>query len=463
MYLHSAVRRSDWWSHYIQPHLVFGGMFLISLVCFLALLPIPRIDGNLIGSDGFYYYVYTRSLLLDGDVDFTNEYAYFGDAVRDEDPTPTGRPANKYTIGTALLWVPFFALAHLLALGGQAVGLAVSADGYSYFYQSAISIGSITYGTLGFWLAYLCAARLFSRLAALAAVVILWLTSNAIYYLVIEPSMSHMASFFSVALVLTLWFFWLRDGQSIFWWQAVLLGFAGGLVMLVRMQDAIFLLLPYGALLLRFGQALAAQHWSQARHWFIMGLLTAGATVLAFGPQLLAWQAIYGSWSTVPYTSDHDPPFYWFQPNISGVLLSPWRGLFIWHPVYLLALLGLGELLRRERGLALALLGLLALNIYIIAAWWAWWQGDSFGGRMFLNAMWIWVFGFAGLVEWLRMRSRLLVGAAGLALLLVLWNGLSLVQYRLGFIPMGQPLTWSQITIERLALPWLLVERLFGA
>ena len=45
---------------------------------------------------------------------------------------------------------------------------------------------------------------------------------------------------------------------------------------------------------------------------------------------------------------------------------------------------------RRERWLALALLVVLALAMYIVAAWYQWWQGDSFGGRMLLNAMWVW-------------------------------------------------------------------------
>jgi hypothetical protein len=105
------------------------------------------------------------------------------------------------------------------------------------------------------------------------------------------------------------------------------------------------------------------------------------------------------------------------------------------------------------------LLGVLALNVYIVAAWWAWWQGDSFGGRMFLNATWIWVLGLAVLLDWLRVR-KLFPVALAIGALLIGWNGLSLIQYRLGFVPMSQPLTWEQMTIERIKLPWLLWQRL---
>ena len=86
-------------------------------------------------------------------------------------------------------------------------------------------------------------------------------------------------------------------------------------------------------------------------------------------------------------------------------------------------------------------------------------QGDSFGGRMFLNATWIWLMGLAALIEWLRAR-RLFYPALVLGALLIGWNGLSLIQYRLGFVSMSKPLMWEQITIERIKLPWMLVKAL---
>jgi hypothetical protein len=152
---------------------VFAGLFLFSLLFFLALLRVPRVDGQLIGSDGAYYYVYVRSLVIDHDLNFANEYAYYRLSAITNGPTPTGLAPNKYAIGPALLWMPFFLAAHLIALVGRALGFGIVADGYGYLYQAAISIGSIVYGTLGFWLAYLCARRLSSQVATLTAVVLL--------------------------------------------------------------------------------------------------------------------------------------------------------------------------------------------------------------------------------------------------------------------------------------------------
>ena len=40
-----------------------------------------------------------------------------------------------------------------------------------------------------------------------------------------------------------------------------------------------------------------------------------------------------------------------------------------------------------------------------------------------------------------------------------MWNGLAPLQYRLGFVPMGEPLTWEQMTSGRLAVVWQLPRR----
>jgi hypothetical protein len=437
---------------------VFGALFLFSLLFFLVLLRAPRADGQIVGSDGTYYYVYVRSLVIDRDLSFANEYAYYRLPAAAAAPTPTGLAPNKYAIGPAILWMPFFLAAHLVALIAGALGLGVAADGYGYLYQSAISIGSIVYGTLGFWLAYLCSRRVCGEVAAAAAVALLWLASNAFYYMVFEPSMSHMVSLFSVALLLTVWFLHIRAADTPSLRAAAALGVAGGLVLLVRLQDGPFLLLPYSTFVVRLIQSLRGDS-RRAWGWLSRGAVVGAATFVVFIPQLLVWRTLFGTWTVSPYWNDHNPPFYWLQPQIAGVLGSTFHGLFSWHPVFLFALVGLLLGVRRDRPLVLGSLLLLAIQVYIVAAWWSWWQGDSFGGRMFLNAIWIWVLGLALLLERLRAR-RLLRPALVIGVVLVGWNALSLVQYRLGFVPMGRPLTWEQMTIDRLRLPWTLLSRL---
>src|SRR5512135_678222 len=65
-------------------------------------------------ADAPYYYVYLPSL-LHGDLDFTDEYRethnwyHLGE-------TPTGRPANVFGIGPAVLDAPLFVIGHVAAI-----------------------------------------------------------------------------------------------------------------------------------------------------------------------------------------------------------------------------------------------------------------------------------------------------------------------------------------------------------
>ncbi|NJP05141.1 MAG: hypothetical protein HC837_05690 [Chloroflexaceae bacterium] len=336
-------------------------------------------------------------------------------------------------------------------------------DGFGYPYQAAVAIGSIVYGSLGFALAAFSARLFFARLPVALAVILLWLASNTFYYMVFEPSMPHMVSLLSVALVLTIWLRWFHRQPPPVWWKAVLLGASGSLVLLVRMQDAPFLLIPAVSILVAMVQSWRNGETGETIRWVHICLIGSITALIVCIPQFLTWRAIYGSWLSMPYVGGEPAQrFIWLQPQLFHVLFSSFHGLFIWHPVFLLATIGLFALGRRDRWLAVALLIVFAIDIYSISAWSYWWQGDSFGGRKFITMTWAWVLGLAALLAWLwsQRRARPLVLLVGV--LLILWNALSLMQYRLGFVPMGEPLTWEQMTIDRLLLPWTLLQQLLS-
>lgn len=164
----------------IRPAISILLLTLLSIAVFLVTIPLPRADGQLIGSDGIGYYVYLPSAWLDGDLDFTDEYAVFFAYAGDATPetafylqhTPQGVPPNQWAIGPALLWSPFFLLAHLFALGLQAGGVPVAADGYGYLYQAIVLIGSILYAGAGMWLTYRFVLHWVQERAALAGILL---------------------------------------------------------------------------------------------------------------------------------------------------------------------------------------------------------------------------------------------------------------------------------------------------
>lgn len=117
---------------------------------------ITRIDP----ADDAAIYAYVRSMFIDGDIDFSNEEDYF---YRDR-LTSTFRAENRgYQTGSALLWLPFFFLGHVIALLYRGLGYPVTTDGYSFPYLVLTGIGSATYVFLGSVLCYLSCRRFFLR------------------------------------------------------------------------------------------------------------------------------------------------------------------------------------------------------------------------------------------------------------------------------------------------------------
>ena len=214
------------------------------LIALAFLLSLPAVTTRIYASDEIQYFSWLRSWAFDRDVNFENEYRYFYDtgAARNPDFHETflertneaGRRINFAPIGTAILWAPFYAVGHVVALATGA-----RADGLSAPYIAAVSYGSACYGFLAVWLSARIAGRIVGR-GVLAAVVI-WIGTPLVYYMYVTPPFSHACSAFAVALFITVW---LRVRDS---WSpagAAWLGLTGALMAMVREQDIFFIAGP---------------------------------------------------------------------------------------------------------------------------------------------------------------------------------------------------------------------------
>ena len=92
-----------------------------------------------IRGDGVGYYAFARAPLIEHALNFTNDYLHANPSFRDprvgEDGQPrkefvtrTGHLDNHFTIGPALLWMPFLLVAHGGVLLARALGSPVAAD-----------------------------------------------------------------------------------------------------------------------------------------------------------------------------------------------------------------------------------------------------------------------------------------------------------------------------------------------
>jgi hypothetical protein len=458
-----------------NPGRTFLAIGLIFVAAYLAAMTlVPRHHLRIVDGDAIQYYAYLRSLVVDRDLDFTNDYRLLyrdatgaaldgaGDNVWLTSVTPAGRPPNLMSIGPALLWAPAFVIVWIAVAGLRAAGADVPLDGVAAPFQLSAGVAGILYATAGCYLCYRICRTIYPRAAAHWAALVAWLATPAVYYSLIAPAYSHAVSLFAVALFVCVW---LRTRDDCRLRRSVLLGALGGLAALVRWQDAIVLLLPVLEILTRTprgalldgpdaGRIPARPLASAALRLTVMGL-AAGVMML---PQLFAWHAIYGEILLVP----QGPGFMrWRDPAVVSVLFSLNHGLFSWTPAVLIGVCGLPLVVHRDRLLGWGAIVIVAVAVYVNASVSDWWAGEAFGARRFVSCLPFFTLGFAAVFAgrvcqahpWMLRWTAVVLAASNL---------LFLVQYQLFMRGYGHlvpyPTTTQQVLVDRFTVPWLLLR-----
>ena len=395
----------------------------ILVVALLALITLPAVTPRIYASDEVEYFAFLRSLTVDRDLSFENEYQYFADVgaggpgfretFLGERYTHAGRRLNFATIGPALLWAPFYLTGHLVA-----VFLGEATDGYSWPYVAAVSVGSAIYGWLAILLAASMAQRWFGR--GLGAALAVLAGSPLLFYMYVAPPYSHACATFAVTFCLWTWL-QVRDTWSL---RGVLcLGLTVGLMATMRDQAGLFAI----------GPALDFLRWSVAQRdrRRAAGLIIAGtaATVLAYAPQLFASRAVNGYFGPDESIGNK---MSWSSPHALGVLVDPEHGWLWWTPLALISLVGLGAVasghirtrLEDGRWVGLCMMVIVALQIYINGAVESWTVAGSFGQRRFVELTPLLVIGLAAVTS---LHARWLVWPA--VALCVWWNLGLLLQF----------------------------------
>lgn len=398
----------------------------VCLVLFWLSAFLPRADGSLLGSDGTHYFAYLPSVILDGDLDFANDYQVLlaGEPQKLDEYlntlTPTGRPANVWSIGPAILWSPFYLATHGVMLALSSLDLPVQADGYGYPYQLVVLSSNIVLAGIGLLLIQRAVGHVVARKESIAAgLLVVTFGGNLVYYMTVEPHMSHATSVLGVGILSWLWLSYRDRADPV---HGTKLGATAGLMALVRPQDGLFLALPYLDRLLRAFRVTPGPRLVQLTRGAVV---SATVALIVFSPQLFVWLKLWGSIGS-PYALRGEE-FYWFDPALFEVLLSTRRGLFVWHPVFLFAVIGLIVLGRRDRFLAWTSLIGFAIQWYLIASWWAWEQGKSFGGRMFIVCTPLFIIGIAALWDRLIDLDRRSFG---------IWGSTALLAANFALIPL---------------------------
>jgi len=341
----------------------------------------------------------------------------------------TRRWVNAHPIGVAVMETPFFLIADGLTRWSN-----LSRDGFTLYYQHAVGLSGLAWTIAGLWVLGRLLRRHFTDGVTAATIGTVLFGTNLLHYATYDSSYSHAYSFFLIAALLDVTETWSRQPTRR---RSVLLGIVAGMIVLTRHTNALALVFVplYGASVRNLGghlRGLTARRTELA--------LAAGAAAAVIAPQLAIYYAATGRFAISSYGQ---LGFTFASPHVFGVLFSVQKGAFFWTPILLAGVAGFVRPSSPARPFLLPAALFVCLDVYVIASWWDWQFGGSFGHRGFVDMLPVFALGIAAFYEWScrqPIRRAVVSAAASGAIALCL---LQTVQYWNHVIPMSDT-TWEQ-------------------
>ena len=353
------------------------------------------VTGSLMSGDAVYYFCHLHTLVVDRDLDPTNEIDHFqrirspytgrakiGNAAP-IDPA-TGHAVDKYPVGTALLLLPAYAAVYIGSLLLGSFGIPADISGYGWTYQLAAGWLTAAYAGLGL-LAMIQVSRSTgaSEDNATAATLLVALGTPWLFYATLEPLFAHALSATAVAGLMWAWLVARARNRAVSW---ALTGIAAGVAATIRYQDGLFLLVPLIDVVLHGRRRAVA-----------LGALAVGTSIGA-SPQLVVNTLLWGQPFRTGYAAESFSHL--ASPWLLFTLFSAKVGLLRWSPIVGIAVAGLMK--GAWRGSIVARLGLLAVAVQwcLVSSWYFVSQGHSFGNRMLTNCTVLFAVGLAEVLRW---------------------------------------------------------------
>ena len=425
---------------------------------FVFLFSLPFLHA-IVNGDGFGYYAYIRSPLIDHNFSFASDFQnpqeelekiFLIDHFVYNPITKTGHLPNFYAVGPAVLWSPFLVVTHLAVLGLDHLGWQIQPDGHSWPYLTAMAVATAIYGFAGLCFSFAMARRFVDERWAFWATIGVWFGSSVTAYIYMLPAWSHTHSFFATSLFL---WYWLRTRGSRTAGQWLALGLLSGLMIDVYQLNGVFLVAVVYEALSAYAEiwsADAAKPNMLAKTLGLQGLFGVG-TILGLLPTFITRQIVFGNPFTVgPYMLRS---WNWTSPVFAQVLFSKNHGLFVYTPILIIAIAGLLYLRSLNRTFGTVCL-LITLVFYGIFSCYPWAYGSvGFGNRFFVSLTPIFVLGLASVFSW----STRLWGDARAAsfrlipitLLFIIWNLGLAYQWQTHLMPRYGDVDWQELVYNQ--------------
>ncbi|NVN99731.1 MAG: hypothetical protein HXX17_10430 [Geobacteraceae bacterium] len=414
---------------------------IVLLVTFMAAISIVMIyylplNSPPIRSDGVGYYLYLPATFIYNDLSLhriANEI--FGGAIPDWTGASLSEGANNYLIkypaGTALLMMPFFFIACVIAyLSG------IPVDGFNWPFQCMAAFSGLFYCIAGIAALHKVLERHFRQSTIAFVILVLVFGTNLFHYATYDNIFSHTYSFFLFSAFLYCIQF-VYSTNSVKYYACA--GLVAGLIVITRPTNALWLIfgICYGINSLRDVKDRLSLWFTQKAKILIAATLFASIIAL----QLIYWKIVTGNFIVYSYRGEY---FNFAHPAIFNVLFSVRKGLFFWSPILLTVFPGIYFTRVKTREFFIPVVLFLPINIFVISSWYCWYYGGSFGHRAFTESLPLFAICFCSLYEGLQslLYKKILVIFSLFCVALSIWL---MIKYWTGIIPFDET-TWEIFT-----------------
>ena len=331
--------------------------------------------------DALGYYLYLPGAFIQNNLfnidSFNNAKAVPKDVVEycsllKERKSPLGHAVNQYTIGVAIMELPFFAVGHSIALlqGGDA-------SGFSPIYLQFITLSNCVYLLWGLLIVYGIVKRFFSDWVALASCATLLWGTNLFWFGVFQPGMAHIPLFFLYACFIKAT---IAIHEKPSWYSFSRLGLILGLITLIRPVDIVCVLIPlcYNISTLKD----IPLKWKFLMDNILPVTLAAVLCFVVWIPQLIYWKQLSGSYFFYSYGAGQS--FFWNKPKIMEGLMGGNNGWLPYCPVMVLAIVGL-IFKNKLKPFNWSIYSLIPIYIYIIYSWYCYNYINGYGSRPMIH------------------------------------------------------------------------------
>jgi len=332
------------------------------------------------------------------------------------------RSAPLYTIGMAIIYMPFYFVADIIAKLSS-----YTADGMSLPYQWAIILCCWTWVAMGLYFVRKTLQRLkFGEGIISLAILGIYLGTNLFHYAAFEVGMPHVYLFTLYIALINYTIKWHDQPNAK---DTVIIGLIIALLCLCRPSEVISILIP-----LLYGIKSLKEIPIKIKMLFANGqyvMLLAGVGLLVVSIQLVFWKLGHGSFFFNGY---RDHSFDFKSPHIIDGLFSFRKGWLIYSPLIGFGLLGLFFARKNIEELSNSFLVFMLLNIYIIFSWPIWWYASSFGARAVIQSYPILLICFASLCVYLTAKKYYRYFLYATMILFICLNQFQDWQYRRGIV-----------------------------